>query len=110
VTDTGLTCSVAALPEGSSVRVVAVNSAGSASNVVVCPIGKPAAQPWQDAVMYYAFTDRFADGEQANNRPVDHPEVKPPANFHGGDWRGVMSKIEEGYFERLGVNTLWLAP
>jgi cyclomaltodextrinase / maltogenic alpha-amylase / neopullulanase len=110
VTDDGLTCPVAGLPAGSSVRVVAVNAAGTASNVVVCPIGKPAAQPWQDAVMYYAFTDRFADGDKANNRPVDHPEVKPPANWHGGDWRGIIQKIEEGYFERLGVNTLWLAP
>lgn len=110
VTERGLTCAVAGLPAGSFVRVVALNAAGAASNVVLCPIGKPAAQPWQDAVMYYAFTDRFADGEQANNHPVDHPEVLPPANFHGGDWRGILSKIEEGYFERLGINTLWLAP
>jgi glycosidase len=36
--------------------------------------------------------------------------VLPPANWHGGDWRGIRRKIEEGYFDALGVNTLWIAP
>jgi cyclomaltodextrinase / maltogenic alpha-amylase / neopullulanase len=110
VNDRGLTCEIAELPAGSSVRVVAVNATGAASNVVLVPIGDAPAPRWQDAVMYYAFTDRFADGDPANNKPVDHPEVLPPANYHGGDWRGIIDKINDGYFERLGVNTLWLAP
>ena len=36
--------------------------------------------------------------------------MKPPANFHGGDWRGIEDKIKDGYFKKLGVNTVWIAP
>ena len=60
--------------------------------------------------MYYAFTDRFANGDRANDKPVDNPKVEPPANYHGGDLAGVRKKIEDGYFEKLGVNTIWVAP
>ena len=91
------------------VRVVAATSTGAASNVVRCAIG-PAPFRWQDAVLYYAFTDRFANGDRANDKPVDNPNVQPPANFHGGDLQGIRSKIEDGYFESLGVNAIWIAP
>ena len=60
--------------------------------------------------MYYAFTDRFADGDKSNDHPVENPNVLPPANFHGGDLRGIRDKIDNGYFESLGVNTVWVAP
>src|SRR5690606_19701223 len=32
------------------------------------------------------------------------------ANYSGGDFAGVIQKLEEGYFESLGVTTLWLSP
>jgi len=64
----------------------------------------------RDEVIYYAFTDRFADSDPSLNRPVDHPELVPLTNYHGGDWKGIEDKISEGYFEDLGVTTLWLAP
>ncbi len=63
---------------------------------------------WRDAVLYFVFVDRFLDGNQSNNgSPVSG--VETPANFQGGDWAGVIDKIEEGYFTDLGVNTLWLS-
>jgi len=93
------------------VRVIGATKQGSPTNVVGCPVGAVAnAFSWHDAVLYYAFTDRFADGDQANDKPVDNPKVEWPANFHGGDLSGVRKKIEEGYFEKLGVNTIWVAP
>jgi glycosidase len=62
---------------------------------------------WRDAVLYFVFVDRFLDGDPSNNgSPV--PNVETPANFQGGDWAGVLSKIEDGYFTDLGVNVLWL--
>jgi glycosidase len=91
------------------VRVVAASSSGIPSNVVRCPVGAQSFR-WQDAVLYYAFTDRFADGDRSNDHPVDNPKVAGPANFHGGDLRGVRQKIDDGYFEKLGVNTIWVAP
>ena len=77
---------------------------------VVAATTAAAGWSWQDAVIYFALTDRFANGDRSNNRPLGNPNVLPPADYHGGDWRGITRKIEEGYFEKLGVNVLWLAP
>lgn len=65
---------------------------------------------YRDAVMYFPMTDRFANGSKANDAPSSDPNVLPPANWLGGDWAGIRQKIEEGYFQRLGVNVLWLGP
>jgi glycosidase len=92
------------------VRVIGASSAGIPSNVVRCPVGAKESFRWQDAVLYYAFTDRFADGDKSNDHPVDNPNVAWPANFHGGDLRGIKQEIDDGYFETLGVNTIWVAP
>jgi len=91
------------------VRVIARDDRGMPTNVVRCAVD-PKTFHWQDAIMYYALTDRFADGDKSNDHPVDDPRVLPPANFHGGDLRGVRDKIDSGYFESLGVNTVWLGP
>jgi glycosidase len=34
--------------------------------------------------------------------------AKGIANYMGGDWAGVTQKINDNYFNDLGVNTLWL--
>ena len=62
------------------------------------------------AVMYFAMIDRFNDGDPANNFPVQDPSVLPKANNLGGDIQGITAKIRDGYFEKLGINTLWLSP
>ena len=100
------------LPEKKSgfVRVVAADADGLCSNAVRCPIGSTRAFHWQDAVLYYALTDRFDDGDKSNDHPVKNPKVAWPANYHGGDWRGIRDKIDSGYFLSLGVNTIWVAP
>ncbi len=98
------------LPPGTWVRVIAANADGQPGNIVRHRIEQPGVFSWQDGVMYYAFTDRFVNGNIANDAPVSHPELLPPANFYGGDWAGIIRKIEAGYFEKIGVNTLWLAP
>ncbi len=63
---------------------------------------------WRDAVLYFVFVDRFLDGDPTNNG-ANPPGVKTAAAFQGGDWAGVLAKLEEGYFTELGVNTLWLS-
>ncbi len=65
---------------------------------------------WEDAVVYSVMPDRFRDGDPANNDPVEHPEILPPANWNGGDLQGILDALREGYFEDLGVNTLWIFP
>jgi glycosidase len=65
-----------------------------------------AAIDWRDAIMYFVMIDRFADGDPANNAPVSG--VEEPGQYQGGDFVGLTQKIEAGYFNDLGINTLWV--
>ena len=31
-------------------------------------------------------------------------------SFEGGDLAGLLQRIEQGYFDSLGVNAIWLTP
>ncbi|MDB4964727.1 MAG: uncharacterized protein JWN44_416 [Myxococcales bacterium] len=64
---------------------------------------------WRDAVIYWAFVDRFVDGDSANNMPISDGKLTgTAANWQGGDWKGLTGKITDGYFTALGVNALWI--
>lgn len=60
--------------------------------------------------MYFVLIDRFNDGNPANTKKVNDPDIHPKANYYGGDFAGITQKIQDGYFEDIGVNTLWLSP
>lgn len=60
--------------------------------------------------MYFALIDRFSDGDSTNNQPVDDPEILPIANHFGGDLAGIHQRVSDGYFEKLGVNAVWISP
>jgi glycosidase len=86
---------------------------------VTCPKDYTCATPdvpppgvfdWRDAVIYFVFVDRFLDGNPSNNCNVSGTQSTPytSTNYLGGDWAGVTQKINAGYFNDLGVNTLWL--
>jgi len=62
------------------------------------------------SILYFMIVDRFKDGNSTNNHPLNIPEVHPKADFQGGDIAGVTQKIKDGYFESLGVSTIWLSP
>jgi cyclomaltodextrinase len=64
----------------------------------------------QASIMYFMMVDRFMDGNPDNNRPTDDPEILPIANNLGGDLKGITQKVEDGYFQQLGINTLWISP
>src|SRR5690606_34722445 len=70
-----------------------------------CGEPAPGQFDWRDAVIYFAFVDRFNNGDLSNDAPIG---VETAADWQGGDWAGVTAKIEEGYFTELGVNTLGL--
>jgi glycosidase len=64
---------------------------------------------WRDSVIYFVFVDRFLNGNASLDQRCRVPGVSGPiADYGGGDWAGVTQKINEGYFNELGVNTLWL--
>lgn len=95
---------------------VAVNENGRATNIQTIfiengiPCGNEKFQNWNDAVIYSLMVDRFYDGDKLNNCPIVHPDLSEKANYNGGDLQGIIDKIGEGYFEKLGINTLWLTP
>jgi glycosidase len=62
---------------------------------------------WLDSIMYFAFIDRFEDA-QPGPEPATCEGVSPMSNWMGGDWKGVQKHIENGYFDAMGVNTLWI--
>lgn len=65
---------------------------------------------WHKASMYFIMVDRFANGDTANDEPLQDSTVHPKANYQGGDLAGIQSKIASGYFRDLGINTIWVSP
>jgi glycosidase len=74
--------------------------------LVDCGCG-PVEFDWRDAVMYFVLLDRFENGDPQNDAPL--VSVETPANYAGGDLEGLRRKIEDGYFDDLGVNVLWIS-
>ena len=64
----------------------------------------------QAQVLYSLMIDRFYNGNTANDWKMNSPEVLDIVDYQGGDFAGITKKIEEGYFDELGVNTLWISP
>ncbi|WP_299312457.1 alpha-amylase family glycosyl hydrolase [uncultured Aquimarina sp.] len=66
---------------------------------------------WESATVYFVLTDRFENGDTTNDFSYNRPQDGPPLrNYEGGDLQGLINKIEEGYFDELGVNALWITP
>jgi glycosidase len=74
------------------------------------PDPPPGVYDWRSAVMYFVFVDRFNNGSSSNDCHVSGTSTTGTAsgNYEGGDWLGVTQKIDAGYFDDLGVNTLWV--
>jgi glycosidase len=94
----------------------AAGSGGSGGNDGGNDAGDGGGSPfsWSDGMIYYIFVDRFLDSNPQNNCVV--PNVSPsevgdpfsPAQYRGGDWAGITAKINEGYFDSLGVNAIMI--
>ena len=111
-----ITIELDGLPDGKhSVVVTAADEAGRAAenNPLWIPLWVEA-EPftWEDALIYFAFVDRFRNGDfgeaGAPGTPVADTEAR--ANYQGGDFLGVVHALEDGWFDDLGVNALWLTP
>ncbi len=64
---------------------------------------------WRDAFVYQLMIDRFKDGDPSNNvGPLPEVEVASE-QWLGGDFKGIINKIKEGYFTDMGVNALWIS-
>lgn len=78
-------------------------------------------EPFVSEAVYFAITDRFVDGDPANNFPGqggEHPSFDRPlkhANgeegnigYLGGDFRGLLDNA--GYIREMGFTALWITP
>lgn len=66
---------------------------------------------WEGANVYFLLTDRFYNGDTSND--INFNRTKTPGKlrgFEGGDIIGITKKIEDGYFDKLGINAIWLTP
>lgn len=69
-----------------------------------------------DQFFYFAMTDRFANGDPANDAGGDlsgDPLVNGylPTNngyYHGGDLPGLLTKLD--YLQGMGITAIWLSP
>lgn len=78
-------------------------------------------EPFVAEAVYFAITDRFADGDPANNHSEqggEHPTFDRPlkhANgeegnigYLGGDFRGLLDHAD--YIREMGFTALWITP
>lgn len=102
----------------SHIRVYGYNNV-AVSNDLLIPLakGKVITDPtklnnsdWHSSIMYFMMVDRFVDGDNSNNKPVNDPAILAKAQYYGGDIKGITQKIKAGYFQDLGINTIWISP
>lgn len=66
---------------------------------------------WNSATIYFLLTDRFYNGNPDNDLALGRTrEGAFLRTYQGGDLAGVLQKLEEGYFEDLGVDAIWMTP
>lgn len=102
-----------------SAATVSDDSSTSASSTAAGSLVEDDGFTWDNANVYFLLTDRFKNGNTANDhsygrtldkdgKPLDGWDTNP-GTFHGGDFAGVTQSIEEGYFDNLGVNAIWIS-
>lgn len=62
-------------------------------------------------VIYQIVTDRFHDGDPTNNPSgsIYSSDCSDLHKYCGGDWQGIIDKIEDGYLTGLGITALWIS-
>ena len=79
---------------------------------VACPASYPSPQDWRDENIYQIFTDRYFDGDPANNNLESaHGSPYAPVDsrgIHGGDFQGIQQKLD--YIKSLGASAIWISP
>ena len=82
--------------------------AGGAHSALAAP---PKPFLWENATVYFLLTDRFANGDKANDHAYGRKDdTAPLRGYMGGDFKGLTQKIKAGYFDDLGVDVIWTTP
>jgi len=76
-------------------------------------IGNTKSSPfvWEGANLYFLLTDRFNNANPENDLVLNRTKKTGTLRgFMGGDLKGITQKIEDGYFNKLGINAIWFTP
>jgi alpha-amylase len=74
-------------------------------------VNQDAARFWNAATVYFLLTDRFSNGDPTNDTALGRQhDGQVLRSFEGGDLAGLLQRLEEGYFDSLGVTAIWLTP
>jgi alpha-amylase len=89
--------------------IFSVNAATTA--VQTAPAAEQDVAWWKHGTVYFVLTDRFVNGDKANDAAYGRQKDGAPLRyFMGGDFAGITQKIRDGYFNALGVSALWITP
>lgn len=102
----------------SYIRVWASNDFGISNDILVplqdgAPLNNPSQLSRKDKyanMIYFMLVDRFKNGDKTNDHPMNRPDVNPKVDYFGGDLAGLQQEINQNYFNKLGMNTLWISP
>lgn len=68
----------------------------------------PSPADWRDLVIYQLLTDRFSNGNPANDAVEGGYAPATGDRIHGGDFAGLTARLD--YFSNLGVDAVWISP
>src|ERR1700694_3679923 len=64
---------------------------------------------WEDQVVYFVLTDRFANGDPTNDdQKAGEFDPKNGSKYSGGDLQGIIEKLD--YIQGLGGHAVWITP
>lgn len=86
-----------------------ISCSPKSGNVISKQSNSAAGFAWESATIYFLLTDRFYNGNKQNDA-VHDAEPATLRGYQGGDVVGITKKVNEGYFNKLGVNVLWMTP
>ena len=86
-------------------------AATAASTTASAQVAQKQPFAWEGATVYFLLTDRFNNGNPANDLAYGRKaDAATARGYMGGDLAGVTAKIKEGYFDNLGVDAIWITP
>ena len=70
------------------------------------------AQPFdfRDGMLYFIFTDRFQNGSTRATTTPTMTNVDRAPTIRAATSPAIAQEIEAGYFDQLGVGTIWISP
>ena len=64
---------------------------------------------WQDQIVYFVMTDRFANGDRTNDdQKMGEFDPTSAEKYSGGDLQGIIDHLD--YIQGLGATAIWITP